>query len=167
MSVQHANNLVKVTPRRKYVHRKRVILIGPLLEALGKLLIELLNPSNITFITIVGGVLWRSFKKFRDILEKQQNEMILAIDKRLSELETTNKESHSDLEREILRLQILNGIDSERLSVSEVLYFYDKYKKAGGNSFVEDKVEAYIKYLSPHVRESLKGGTIDDIKRIY
>ena len=66
-------------------------------------------------------------------MDGQQNEIISKLDKRMDSLEV-----------EILRLQILDGIESKRLSYSEVLYFFDKYKALGGNSFVEDKVEKYV-----------------------
>lgn len=58
------------------------------------------------------------------------------------------------LEVEILRLQILEGMDSERLSKSELLYFYDKYQKLGGNSFVEQKVEDYIENLEMEMKDN-------------
>ena len=66
-------------------------------------------------------------------MDGQQNEIISKLDKRMDSLEV-----------EIIRLQILDGIESKRLSYSEVLYFFDKYKALGGNSFVEDKVEKYV-----------------------
>lgn len=62
--------------------------------------------------------------------------MIAQISKRLD-----------DIEREELRTQILTGIDSHRFSKSEVLYFFDKYKNLNGNSFVDDKVNEYVKKL--------------------
>ena len=49
------------------------------------------------------------------------------------------------LQKDVLRLQILDGIDSKRLSESEILYFFDRYKALGGNSFVEDRVKKYVK----------------------
>ena len=36
----------------------------------------------------------------------------------------------------------------KRLSTSEVLYFFDKYKALGGNSFVEEKVGQYVYELN-------------------
>ena len=73
------------------------------------------------------------FKLLIKKMDGQQNEIISKLDKRMDSLEV-----------EILRLQILDGIESKRLSYSEVLYFFDKYKALGGNSFVEDKVEKYV-----------------------
>lgn len=73
--------------------------------------------------------------------------MIESIDKRLKAVEERTVEQHRDLGKEILRLQILNGIDSNRFSRSEILYFFDKYKSYGGNSFVEDKVHEHLMTL--------------------
>lgn len=73
--------------------------------------------------------------------------MIASIDKRLKAVEDRSVEQYRDLGKEILRLQILNGIDSNRFSRSELLYFFDKYKSYGGNSFVEDKVHEHLQSL--------------------
>ena len=70
------------------------------------------------------------------------------IDKALEAIEdvkSANLKSTRDTQKEILRLQILEGIDSHRLSDSEVRYFYDKYHSVGGNSFVTEKVKQYLK----------------------
>lgn len=72
------------------------------------------------------------------------------IDKALeaiNDVKSDNVKSTRDTQKEILRLQILEGIDSHRLSESEVRYFYDKYHRDGGNSFVTEKVNQYIKDL--------------------
>ena len=57
------------------------------------------------------------------------------------------KEQSEDNMLEVLRIQILDGIEAKRLSESEVLYFYDKYKRLGGNSFVTSRVEVYLAKL--------------------
>lgn len=85
--------------------------------------------------SVVGIFVGISKKALKHFNEKQ-DEMIANIDERLS-----------DIEKETLRIQILTGIDSERLSRSELLYFFDKYKALGGNSFVEDRVNMYLKIL--------------------
>lgn len=72
------------------------------------------------------------------------------IDKTLEIINFVRNESMEntkDAQKEILRLQILEGIDSHRLSASEVRYFYDKYHKVGGNSFVTAKVQKYLSDL--------------------
>lgn len=92
-----------------------------------------LRPDNIAMLSLIGGFGYKLSKLLIKKLDGQQNEIISRLDKRMDSLEV-----------EILRLQILDGIESKRLSYSEVLYFFDKYKALGGNSFVEDKVEKYV-----------------------
>lgn len=65
----------------------------------------------------------------------------------------TADESYHDLQKEILRLQLLDGMDANRLSPSEAQYFYDKYKKMGGNSFVTAKVADYIERKEKEAEE--------------
>ena len=68
-----------------------------------------------------------------------------ALSLKLDRLENSYKESMETLQTDVLRLQILDGIDSNRLSVSEVLFLFDRYKSLGGNSFVDDRVKKYVK----------------------
>lgn len=84
------------------------------------------------------------FKWLQKHLDARQDESIAQLDRRISEMEESSKEDHDDMRIEILRVQILTGIDSKRLSRSELSYFYDKYKKLGGNSFVEDRCKSYL-----------------------
>ena len=46
--------------------------------------------------------------------------------------------------RDFLRLQIITGIQSGRLSVPEVLSLYDTYIQNGGNSYITRLVNDYI-----------------------
>ena len=93
----------------------------------------MLRPDNVAMLSLIGGFGYKLSKLLIKKMDGQQNEIISKLDKRMDSLEV-----------EILRLQILDGIESKRLSYSEVLYFFDKYKALGGNSFVEDKVEKYV-----------------------
>ena len=74
------------------------------------------------------------------IIDKAQNDRLdqqdLFIQKIFKKLDSINVN--------VLRIQILQGINEETLSKSEIAYLYDKYTKAGGNSFVTDKVEEYL-----------------------
>ena len=73
-------------------------------------------------------------------IDKAQNDRLdqqdLFIQKIFKKLDSINVN--------VLRIQILQGINEETLSKSEIAYLYDKYTKAGGNSFVTDKVEEYL-----------------------
>lgn len=110
-----------------------MVYIGELAKEFGVFLSMVLRPDNIAILSVIGGFGYKAFKVLIKKLDGQQNEIIEKLDKRMDNLET-----------EILRLQILDGIESKRLSYSEVLYFFDKYKALGGNSFVEDKVQKYV-----------------------
>lgn len=80
-------------------------------------------------------------------MERDQNQIIATLNERLTTLEATYMDSQARLEREILRVQLLQGMDSKRLSENEVLFFYDAYKKSNGNSFIDKKVEDYLQEL--------------------
>ena len=105
----------------------------------------LLRPENIATITLVWGLLYKGVKLMNKKLDANQNATIEAINTKLSMLEKNQKESIETLQKDVLRLQILDGIDSKRLSPSEVLFFFDRYKALGGNSFVDDRVKQYVK----------------------
>ena len=122
--------------------------IGELMKELGKVAGLLLRPENVAIISLLSGLGYKAFDKIIKKLDSQQNDLIAKLDKRLNSLEKSTKSANENLEREILRLQILDGIDSKRLSTSEVLYFFDKYKALGGNSFVEEKVGQYVYELN-------------------
>ena len=105
----------------------------------------LLRPENVATITLVWGLLYKGVKLMNKKLDANQNATIEAINTKLNSLEKNQKESIETLQKDVLRLQILDGIDSKRLSPSEVLFFFDRYKALGGNSFVDDRVKQYVK----------------------
>ena len=104
-----------------------------------------LRPENVATISLVWGLLYKGVKLMNKKLDANQNATIEAINTKLNSLEKNQKESIETLQKDVLRLQILDGIDSKRLSPSEVLFFFDRYKALGGNSFVDDRVKQYVK----------------------
>ena len=122
--------------------------IDELMKELGKVVVLFLRPENVAIISLLSGLGYKAFDKIIKKLDSQQNDLIAKLDKRLNSLESSTKSANENLEREILRLQILDGMDAKRLSTSEVLYFFDKYKALGGNSFVEEKVGQYVYELN-------------------
>ena len=122
--------------------------IGELMKELGKVVVLFLRPENVAIISLLSGLGYKAFDKIIKKLDSQQNDLIAKLDKRLNSLESSTKSANENLEREILRLQILDGMYAKRLSTSEVLYFFDKYKALGGNSFVEEKVGQYVYELN-------------------
>lgn len=105
----------------------------------------ILRPENVATITLVWGLLYKGVKLMNKKLDANQDATIEAINTKLSTLEKNQKESIETLQKDVLRLQILDGIDSNRLSTSEVLFFFDRYKALGGNSFVDERVKQYVK----------------------
>ena len=105
----------------------------------------ILRPENVATITLVWGLLYKGVKLMNKKLDANQDATIEAINTKLSTLEKNKKESIETLQKDVLRLQILDGIDSNRLSTSEVLFFFDRYKALGGNSFVDERVKQYVK----------------------
>ena len=108
-------------------------------------MVMILHPENVGTIALVWGLLYKGVKLMNKKLDANQDATIEAINTKLSTLEKNQKDSIEALQKEILRLQILDGIDSNRLSTSEVLFFFDRYKALGGNSFVEERVKQYVK----------------------
>ena len=104
-----------------------------------------LRPENVATIALVWGLLYKGVKLVNKKLDANQDATIEAINTKLDTLEKNQKESIEALQKDVLRLQILYGIDFNRLSASEVLFFFDRYKALGGNSFVEERVKQYVK----------------------
>ena len=114
---------------------------------IGQFFHHLFSPQTLTTVIAVGTVVHKIIKKLQNDQKLAVQKDREALDKRLESIETNAKNSHKDLMKEILRLQLLEGIESKRLSSSEVHYFYDKYRTAGGNSFVSSAVHEYLKDL--------------------
>ena len=105
----------------------------------------ILRPENVATIALVWGLLYKGVKLMNKKLDANQDATIEAINTKLDTLEKNQKDSIETLQKDVLRLQILDGIDSNRLSTSEVLFFFDRYKALGGNSFVDERVKKYVK----------------------
>lgn len=84
------------------------------------------------------------FKRFWEKLEKKQNQEIDGIKNAITALTLSFQEMQQTQERDFLRLQIVTGIQSERLSTAEVLALYDAYTQKGGNSYITRVVNDYI-----------------------
>lgn len=122
-----------------------MVSIEELIKEAGQFVPMLLRPENVATITLVWGLLYKGVKLMNKKLDAIQDATIEAINTKLNTLEKNQKESIEALQKDVLRIQILYGIDSNQLSVSEVLFFFDRYKALGGNSFVEERVKQYVK----------------------
>ena len=122
-----------------------MVSIEELIKEAGRFVAMILRPENVATIALVWGLLYKGVKLVNKKLDANQDATIEAINTKLSTLEKNQKESIETLQKDVLRLQILDGIDSNRLSTSEVLFFFDRYKALGGNSFVDERVKKYVK----------------------
>lgn len=98
-------------------------------------------------VAVVLGAVWKLLDHFNKKQNASRQKFKDELNSRFDKIEDDNLASYKDTQKEILRLQILEGIDVNRLSPSEVRYFYDKYKSFGGNSFVTEKVHKYLKEI--------------------
>lgn len=120
-------------------------------EHLKALLYWLLSPEVLSQIGVYIGVGAsivgfgaKVFTRLWNKLEKKQNEEIDGIKNAISALTLSFQEMQQTQERDFLRLQIVTGIQSERLSIAEVLALYDYYTQKGGNSYITRVVNDYI-----------------------
>lgn len=111
----------------------------------------LLSPEVLSQIGLYFGVgasiigfATRVFKKLWSKLEAKQNEEIEAIKNSITALAISFEEMRKTQELDFLRLQIITGIHSGRLSNNEVLHMYDTYSQKGGNSYVSRIVNDYV-----------------------
>ena len=118
--------------------------IEQLVADVGVFIHHLLSPETLSVVITLGGLGWRLIVVIKRNFNKEQNKMMKSINCHFDKLQKENNLAYRDMQKEILRLQILEGIDANRLSPSEVRYFYDKYKKFGGNSFVTERVHKYL-----------------------
>ena len=77
-------------------------------------------------------------------MEAKQNEDLVNMKTDIKELSDNVNDSMMTIQRDMLRLQIITGINSGRLSVGEVTMLYDKYKDNGGNSYITRVVNDYL-----------------------
>ena len=104
----------------------------------------LFNPVTISslsvYVTTIGFAGRWAWKK----LEAKQNEDLVNMKSDIKDLSDNVNNSMKTIQRDMLRLQIITGINSGRLSMGEVTMLYDKYKANGGNSYITRVVDDYL-----------------------
>lgn len=132
-------------------------------EHIKALLMWLISPEVLSQIGVyigvgvsIYGVGIKAFKKLWVSLEAKQNEEIDGIKNSINALTVSFQELHRNQERDFLRLQIITGIHSGRLSEQEILYLYDQYTQKGYNSYVSRIVNDYIDELRTSNKENEK-----------
>ena len=104
----------------------------------------LFNPVTISTLSLYGTTVafvgrW-AWKK----LETKQNEDLANMKSDIKDLSNNVNDSMITIQRDMLRLQIITGIHSGRLSPGEVTMLYDQYKDKGGNSYISRIVDDYL-----------------------
>ena len=104
----------------------------------------LINPDTISslsvYVTTIGFTGRWAWKK----LEAKQNEDLVNMKSDIKDLSDNVNDSMMTIQRDMLRLQIITGINSGRLSMAEVTTLYDIYKANGGNSYITRVVDDYL-----------------------
>lgn len=77
-------------------------------------------------------------------MEAKQNEDLVNMKSDIKDLSDNVNDSMMTIQRDMLRLQIITGINSGRLSAGEVTMLYDSYKSKGGNSYISRVVNDYL-----------------------
>ena len=108
---------------------------------------HLFAPEIFSVAITFSGIFWKFASSIKKQMDKKDNEFMKNIDDRLKAIEDKSAETHNKIELEVLRLQLLDGMDSKRFNLSELNFFYDKYHALGGDSFVTEKVEEYRQWL--------------------
>lgn len=104
----------------------------------------LLNPVTISTLSIYGTTLGFAGRWALKKLEAKQNEDLANMKSDIKDLSDNVNDSMLLIQRDMLRLQIITGINSERLSPEEVTMLYDQYKNKGGNSYISRVVNDYL-----------------------
>lgn len=116
----------------------------------------ILEGQNILFFASASGIFYGMHRYLKKTILAKQSEFIkhetlkvnlqqdIRIEKQQETLDQLVKQLGS-IERNLLRTQLIIGMEQKSFSKSELQYFYDKYTALGGNSFVSDKVKLYLK----------------------
>lgn len=119
---------------------------------IGTLFRHLFSPEILSVVITLSGIGYKLFQSIskkmkadQDLLSESFQEEFSKVNARLATMEEVLDKRYQDNQKEILRLELLDGMHDKRLSPTEVEYFYEKYKAVGGNSFVTAQKDAYIK----------------------
>lgn len=104
----------------------------------------LFNPVTISTLSVYGTTVGFAVRWAWKKLETKQNEDLANMKSDIKDLSNNVNDSMITIERDMLRLQIITGINSGRLSPGEVTMLYDQYKDKGGNSYISRIVDDYL-----------------------
>ena len=104
----------------------------------------LFNPVTISTLSVYGTTVGFAVRWAWKKLETKQNEDLANMKSDIKDLSNNVNDSMITIQRDMLRLQIITGINSGRLSPGEVTMLYDQYKDKGGNSYISRIVDDYL-----------------------
>ena len=104
----------------------------------------LLNPVTISTLSVYGTSVVFAGRWAWKKLEAKQNEDLANMKSDIKNLSNNVNDSMMMIQRDMLRLQIITGVNSGLLSAGEVTMLYDQYKDKGGNSYISRIVNDYL-----------------------
>ena len=107
----------------------------------------LLNPAIISTLTVYGTSIGFAGRWAWKKLEAKQDEDLANMKSDIKDLSNNVNDAMLMIQRDMLRLQIITGINSGRLSAGEVTMLYDQYKDKGGNSYISRIVNDYLEEI--------------------
>lgn len=111
----------------------------------------MLTPGNLALLILIGNITKRIFDKLSAIANQQQDAHIKEIDKKIDDIlekvdKLTEQQAKDQCENKLndYRLEIVLGIFTGKMTESEILTLYGKYKDKGGNSYMDRVIDTYI-----------------------
>ena len=104
----------------------------------------LFDPVTISKLSVYGTGIGFAGRWAWKKLEAKQNEDLANMKSDIKDLSNNVNDAMLMIQRDMLRLQIITGINSGRLSAGEVTMLYDQYKDKGGNSYISRIVNDYL-----------------------
>lgn len=104
----------------------------------------LINPETIATISLYGSGLSLAGRYLWKKLEAKQDADLKNLKNDVKNLSDNFDASMTAMSRDMLRIQIVTGIHSGKLSPGEITMLYDQYKSKGGNSYISRIVEDYL-----------------------
>lgn len=107
----------------------------------------LFNPVTISMLSVYGTTIGIAGRWAWKKLEAKQDKDLDTMKSDIKDLSNNVNDSMLMIQRDMLRLQIITGINSGRLSAGEVTILYDQYKDKGGNSYISRIVNDYLEEI--------------------
>ena len=104
----------------------------------------LFDPVTISKLSIYGTSIGFAGRWAWKQLEAKQDNDLANMKSDIKDLSNNVNDSMLMIQRDMLRLQIITGINSGRLSAGEITMLYDQYKDKGGNSYISRIVNDYL-----------------------